>query len=193
MSPSSLLYPGRDDLKDSLQAVRGERAFGLESVFLYQDLPGTYLQISQPQLQHSQLHQERCLIETPTLSLFRVTRKAKESANLPKGRTRGLGQLHLLGFAQLCEANLSRGATPLPAPKTTRGGGRLRDQRSGLPRKLQSEALSAGSRGARRGALHTGGEAAKPSQDPDYFPLNEKQQQTTTTTTALSPRPRLLP
>lgn len=109
--------------------------------------------------------------------MFGVTRKAKKSANLPEGRTRGLGQLHPLGLAQLGEATLSRGATPLPAPRTARGGGRPSDQRSGLPRKLQTEALGAGSRGGRRGAQHAGGEAAKLFKDPDYFPLNEKQQQ----------------
>lgn len=50
LSPSSLLNSGPGDLKDSVQVVLGERALGLESVFLYQDLLGIYLQMSVPTL-----------------------------------------------------------------------------------------------------------------------------------------------
>lgn len=191
MSPSSLLYPGPDDLKDSVQVVRGGRAFGLESLSLLGPTGHLFtMSASTPAFTTpSGEAPERLPL---SLSLFGVTRKAKKSANLPEGRTRGLGQLHRLGLAQFGEASLSRGATPLPAPRTAQAGGRPSDQRSGLPRKLQTEALGAGSRGGRRGAQHAGGEAANLFKDPDYFPLNEKQQQQQQLFPLLR-APRLLP
>lgn len=116
--------------------VRGERAFGLASVFLVLGPTGHLFTKSAP---------------TPAVSTppGEVPERLTLCLALP-GKPRGpqasrLEQLHPLGLAQLREAGLSWGATALPAPRTSGGGGWSGGPRFWPPRKLQTEALGAGS------------------------------------------------
>lgn len=101
LPPPSLLNSGPDDRKNSVQVVKGHMGWrGSFSTRTY----WAFIYKCQPQSQHSHHHQERYL-RLP-LSLFRVNMKTEGSASLPEKGTRGLGQLHPLGLAQLLNVGL---------------------------------------------------------------------------------------
>lgn len=87
LSPSSLLNSGPGDLKDSVQVVRGERALRLESVFLYQDLLGIYLQMSASTPAFTTLPGE--VLERPSTPCLELSGKPKDPRPSERGASEG--------------------------------------------------------------------------------------------------------
>lgn len=144
---------------------------GWKIAFSYQDLLGIYLQMSFPTEAVSTHHEVSKRVPRSPSFCYRQSQGVWKP---PREGDPRAGAAAPTRPRSSPYASLSWRATLVQPPRLREAGAGLR---SGPPRKLQTEAPGADGQGRRRGAQHSGGEAAKPFKDPDYFPLNEKQQQ----------------
>lgn len=105
LPPSSLLNSGPGDLKDSVQMVLGERALGLESVFLHQDLLGIYLQMSVPTPAFTTPPGE--VLERPSTPYLELSGKPKSIREPPREEHPRVGAAAPTRPARLPKADLS--------------------------------------------------------------------------------------